>query len=91
MGFMQWAEPTGIIYGMLWRWKGSQEKKWCIELFTTKNGWKHAVRGFLRLHSTEAQILVFQMPIGEFFVRANTDYPKLTMDYLIDTLAPPAG
>jgi len=77
LGFVQWADPEGKIYGILWRWKRSTEKNWCIELFTTESGWGHAVRAMIFNHGSEIKMLVFEMPVAEFFVRAHTGYPEL--------------
>ena len=80
MGFSQWAIGEGTIWGILWRWKHSEEDKWGIELFTTRNGWLHSTRAQVLSFGHQQQIFVFEIPVAEFFARAHTDYPKLPID-----------
>ena len=86
MGFSQWANGEGTLWGILWRWKGAEEDKWCIELFTTRNGWLHSVRAQVMGFGHQQQILVFEIPIAEFFTRAHTNYPRLPIDEIQETV-----
>ena len=80
MGFSQWAKGDGTLWGILWKWKGAKEDRWCIELFTTYNGWLHSVREQVLSFGHQQQIFVFEIPVAEFFVRSHTNYPKLPID-----------
>lgn len=77
MGFTQWANAEGILYGILWRWKSSKEDRWCIEFFTTRNGWVHSVRARVNAFGHEQQIFIFEIPVAELFSRAHNNYPRL--------------
>jgi len=77
MGFMQWANSEATLFGMLWKWKSSTEDRWCVEFFTTRNGWFHAVRFMLMVHGREVRLFIFELPMSELFSRAHTDYSEL--------------
>lgn len=88
MGFSQWANGEGTLWGMLWRWKSVKDDRWCIELFTTHNGWLHSVREQVMSYGHQQDIFVFEIPVAEFFARADTNYPRLPIDEVKAPLAP---